>query len=361
LHEIQKKLENELRTYARHPLIDLQKILAPIETAFETQINHLTQIRKKHPDLWDKDEIRETLTTLLDARVGTAYTEEKLRAIYKEGEERYAKLTPPGYKDLKSKTGEREYGDLVLWYQVIEKASEDKLPIIMVTDDVKEDWWWRHEGRTVGPKPELVEEMRSKAGVEFYMYNSDQFMKHARHYLKEHVDVGTINEVREIRRQDEERRREVEQVSAIRQRRINELLHHLRMSDREMDSLGGEIASLADRLRSLESDETARGPEGEAVLRDLLARKSDLEKRAAYLSLRRDEISASLERARREVHPAMSAREQEILQHLAAGLTNAQIAERMDITEHVVKNYLFRIFDKLGVSSRVEAVLHALR
>jgi hypothetical protein len=31
------------------------------------------------------------------------------------------------------------------------------------------------------------------------------------------------------------------------------------------------------------------------------------------------------------------------------------------LTEHTVKNYLFRIFDKLGVSSRVEVVLYALR
>jgi DNA-binding transcriptional regulator LsrR (DeoR family) len=45
---------------------------------------------------------------------------------------------------------------------------------------------------------------------------------------------------------------------------------------------------------------------------------------------------------------------------LAEGLTNREIARRLKLTEHTVKNYLFRIFDKLGVSSRVEVVLYAL-
>jgi len=37
-----------------------------------------------------------------------------------------------------------------------------------------------------------------------------------------------------------------------------------------------------------------------------------------------------------------------------------EIAQRLTLREHTVKNYLFRIFDKLGVSSRVEVVLYAL-
>ncbi len=56
----------------------------------------------------------------------------------------------------------------------------------------------------------------------------------------------------------------------------------------------------------------------------------------------------------------LSARELDVVTCLAEGLTNREIAQRLTLTEHTVKNYLFRIFDKLGVSSRVEVVLYAL-
>lgn len=56
----------------------------------------------------------------------------------------------------------------------------------------------------------------------------------------------------------------------------------------------------------------------------------------------------------------LSARETDVVRCVAEGLTNREIAERLRLTEHTVKNYLFRIFDKLGVSSRVEVVLYAL-
>lgn len=56
----------------------------------------------------------------------------------------------------------------------------------------------------------------------------------------------------------------------------------------------------------------------------------------------------------------LSARETDVVRCVAEGLTNRQIAQRLKLTEHTVKNYLFRIFDKLGVSSRVEVVLYAL-
>jgi DNA-binding NarL/FixJ family response regulator len=57
----------------------------------------------------------------------------------------------------------------------------------------------------------------------------------------------------------------------------------------------------------------------------------------------------------------LSKREQDVVHCVAEGLSNREIAGRLKLTEHTVKNYLFRIFDKLGVSSRVEVVLYAFR
>jgi two-component system nitrate/nitrite response regulator NarL len=56
----------------------------------------------------------------------------------------------------------------------------------------------------------------------------------------------------------------------------------------------------------------------------------------------------------------LSAREMEVVNCLAEGLSNREIAERLKLSKHTVKNYMFRIFDKLGVSSRVELLFYAL-
>src|SRR5271157_2015339 len=53
----------------------------------------------------------------------------------------------------------------------------------------------------------------------------------------------------------------------------------------------------------------------------------------------------------------LSKRELEIVRSVARGLTNREIAERFGLSPHTIKNCLFRIFDKLGVSNRVELLL----
>ncbi|MGB7603426.1 MAG: LuxR C-terminal-related transcriptional regulator [Candidatus Sulfotelmatobacter sp.] len=50
----------------------------------------------------------------------------------------------------------------------------------------------------------------------------------------------------------------------------------------------------------------------------------------------------------------LSKRELQVVRCLAEGLSNRQIAERLKLSQHTVKNHLFRVFDKLGVSSRIE-------
>src|SRR5215469_490125 len=44
---------------------------------------------------------------------------------------------------------------------------------------------------------------------------------------------------------------------------------------------------------------------------------------------------------------------------MADGLSNREIANEMHLSENTVKNYVYRIFNKLGVSNRVEVVMYA--
>lgn len=52
-----------------------------------------------------------------------------------------------------------------------------------------------------------------------------------------------------------------------------------------------------------------------------------------------------------------TSKERIIIQHVAAGLKNREVAALVGTTEHVVKNYLRVIYDKLGVANRLELAL----
>jgi DNA-binding NarL/FixJ family response regulator len=57
----------------------------------------------------------------------------------------------------------------------------------------------------------------------------------------------------------------------------------------------------------------------------------------------------------------LSAREQEVFRLLAEGRSNRAMAAVLNLSEHTIKNHLFHIFYKLGVSSRTEAILYGMR
>jgi two-component system nitrate/nitrite response regulator NarL len=57
----------------------------------------------------------------------------------------------------------------------------------------------------------------------------------------------------------------------------------------------------------------------------------------------------------------LAMRETQVANLGAEGLSTKEIAKRLGITEHTVSNYLFRIYNKLGISSRVELVLYLMK
>ncbi|MFE2870969.1 response regulator transcription factor [Embleya sp. NPDC059259] len=70
-----------------------------------------------------------------------------------------------------------------------------------------------------------------------------------------------------------------------------------------------------------------------------------------------------LDRARNgpaeEAGPAgLSERERQVLEHIARGLTNCQIAESMGLAEKTVENYVSAVLNKLGLKRRVQAAVY---
>ena len=57
----------------------------------------------------------------------------------------------------------------------------------------------------------------------------------------------------------------------------------------------------------------------------------------------------------------LSKREDDLVNLVFDGLSDREVAQKLGLAEHTVSNYLFRIYEKLGISTRIELVLNALR
>lgn len=203
LRNLQKKNEQQLNSFSQHPFINVKKFTDMMKDTLTEIENELDECKKKHPNLLDTDELRDNITTLFRGKVGTSYLPDKLKELYDLGGKRYENEIPPGFLD-EGKGDEKKFGDLIIWFQVIEYAKSNKKPIVFITDDRKEDWWLKFKGKTIGPRPELIDEIYSEAGVDFYMYQTEQFMTFAQKFIKGVVNKEAIEEIQEIKQFDEE-------------------------------------------------------------------------------------------------------------------------------------------------------------
>lgn len=141
--------------------------------------------------------IKEKLADLLDDKIGVSFSNDDLEKIYIEGEKRYKEQIPPGFGDIKKPVPDR-YGDLIFWKEILKKNEEIDKPILLITGDKKDDWYLKELGLTIGPRPELIEELKNRKANSFYIYPTDKFLKYSKEYLQTEVDEATIKEVGEF-------------------------------------------------------------------------------------------------------------------------------------------------------------------
>jgi hypothetical protein len=147
------------------------------------------------------DPVLTTVAEFFNERVGRPFTDEELKATVADGEERYKNELPPGFEDRRKPTEQRRYGDLIVWRQTLKEVAENKRPVIFVTDDAKEDWWWRPRGKTLGPHPFLKAEIVAITQKPFHMYRPDRFITEAFVRLDQKAEERTVNEVKAVQRE----------------------------------------------------------------------------------------------------------------------------------------------------------------
>ena len=260
-----KSLENDLENARQHPFVNTE-IMKRVKKIFDDLCKELSSNKAVHTDRIGNDEIQMSIASLFNKNTGATYTKEELEQILKIGEERYKEKIPPGFKDGSKYTDSdifnqrcKKYGDLIVWLQIIDKSKEIGRPMILVTDDRKEDWWTIFKGKTLGPHPELIKEFKEKTNNSFYMYQADRFLEMARENLNEDVSEEIVNEIREVRRRDKiANRKDFEAQYALKKNKyFNNLMkesamirHHLIQQSIEREDLERKLVALGEEQRN---------------------------------------------------------------------------------------------------------------
>ena len=151
----------------------------------------------------NSDPLREKLDMLFAGKLGKPYSKEDLETKYGQAEQRLERRIPPGFKD-EGKPGVGKYGDIILWFQMLDYAHAQKKPIIFITDDAKKDWWLSSQESQgyLKPRSELVQEMFMDSGVLFHMYQGYEFMEQAQRVLRLEEKPQIIEEAKEVAEQN---------------------------------------------------------------------------------------------------------------------------------------------------------------
>ena len=204
-----EKLRSGFENQKQHPFIGSETLAGFVES-FDRVVDELKVNKEIHDRRIYEDDIKDKLGDLFEGRVGAGYEVARLEEIIIEGTSRYKQKTPPGFKDS-SKGGDgvslsdrcAPSGDYIGWLQLMDKSKDQEIGVIYVTGDVKEDWWLKQSGKTIGPLPELIEEFMSVTSNSFYMYQPDRFLEYANSFLHQEASPDAVQEIREVRLEED--------------------------------------------------------------------------------------------------------------------------------------------------------------
>jgi len=197
---IAKSIEEPLNNQRKHPYIS-QALLAEFKGISSKIKAELDARSQEYSKRLSQDDILNNIIAIFDSKVSSAFDAAKYDEIYKQGQQRYDMNILPGFKD-KSKGGSRQYGDLVLWNQIIEIAKNEKKDVIFITDDEKEDCLYIHKGRTIGMLPALQIEFKKLTDKKAFINNAEKFIENIGRVSKTQITKDTIEEVITLREEN---------------------------------------------------------------------------------------------------------------------------------------------------------------
>lgn len=146
-----------------------------VENAFKEYTLELDTLNNFNNRFLDDDKIKQLIDSIIGkGNILPAFSLDEIYLLCAEGEKRYKKCTPPGYKDGKDKSGVQAYGDLLIWKEAINYCKTNQLNLIFVTDDVKEDWFELERSERVGFRKELINEFKTQTSKDVIGITSNE-------------------------------------------------------------------------------------------------------------------------------------------------------------------------------------------
>ena len=156
--------------------------------------------KKNHEKILDNDEIMMFVDGMFKDKIGCILSDEGMKKYEKEGENRFANKIPPGYED--NNKDSNKYGGFFIWKEINEKSKDENKHIIFITEDKKEDWIRRVNGKTIGPRAELITEFYHNSGKLFYIYSTESFLHNSNRYMQSKISEDSIENVKDVQKVD---------------------------------------------------------------------------------------------------------------------------------------------------------------
>lgn len=201
------KIFNDKKLNQPHSTIDPKEFIESLSKLKNEYLGKVKELEQSQLSLENDDTVKAKIEFLFEGSVGLQNKKQvEFDALFKEADSRYANKIPPGYKDDGKKdaffhrgiTYPNKYGDYIIWKQILEHIPlSNHTCFIFVTADVKDDWFEKVAGKTIGPKTNLVNEAFDAGAEFFHIYNSKRFLEFAssRATNKVKVSKDTMSDV----------------------------------------------------------------------------------------------------------------------------------------------------------------------
>jgi len=258
-----------LDSFRHHPVLDKEEITKEVEQRLAALKSILQSSRQEFQAQQDSgmyDAIFAEVSDLFLGRVGDSIKPDDVTALHETAKQRYENKIPPGYMDAKTKSEPERYGDYVLWEQLLRHGEATDKPAIFITDDQKEDWWWRKSGKTLGPRVELVQEYFDRTGKRVHLYAPERFLQLAKERGIGSITEDALIEVGELSRSNQyvdtnellAQRADLADVRRDLLERLERLEGRMRMKP-SLEEVGGRRARIEELRKRLTADESRLG------------------------------------------------------------------------------------------------------